>query len=99
MCLQGKKVVRLSKSLMSHLTLSGIYQRRILEWIAISFSSDPPGLGIKPTSPALWHVEYWPPNHWKAQFLFIYSFINAMNWASLVAQLVKNPPVMWVTWV
>ena len=53
MCLQGKKVVRLSRSLMSHLTLSGIYQRRILEWIAISFSNDPPGLGIKPTSPTL----------------------------------------------
>ena len=99
MCLQEKKVVRLSRSLMSDLTPSGIYQRSILGWIAISFFSDPPGLGTKPTSPTLWHVECLPLSHWEAHFLFIYSFINAMNWASLVAQLVKNPPVMWVTWV
>ena len=31
----------------------GILQARILEWVAISFSGDLPGLGIKPTSPAL----------------------------------------------
>ena len=30
-----------------------IPQARILEWLAISFSGDLPGLGIEPTSPAL----------------------------------------------
>ena len=31
----------------------GILQARILEWVAIPFSGDLPGLGIEPTSPAL----------------------------------------------
>ena len=30
-----------------------ISQARILEWVAISFSKDPPNPGIEPTSPAL----------------------------------------------
>ena len=30
-----------------------IFQARILEWIAISFSRDPPEPGIEPGSPAL----------------------------------------------
>ena len=31
----------------------GIFQARILEWVAISFSKDLPDLGIEPMSPAL----------------------------------------------
>ena len=33
--------------------LSGISQARILEWVSIPFSGDPPDPGIEPTSPAL----------------------------------------------
>ena len=34
-------------------SVHGIFQARILEWVAISFSSDLPDPGIKPVSPAL----------------------------------------------
>ena len=34
-------------------TVHGILQARILEWVAIPFSRDLPGPGIKPRSPAL----------------------------------------------
>ena len=30
---------------------------------------------------------------------FFFTMVLTMIWASLVAQLVKNPPVMWETWV
>ena len=31
--------------------------------------------------------------------VYIYIYIYIYSWASLVAQLVKNPPAMWETWV
>ena len=34
-------------------SVHGIFQARILEWVAISFSGDLPDPGIEPTSPAL----------------------------------------------
>ena len=34
-------------------SVHGIFQPRILEWVAISFSRDLPNLGLKPTFPAL----------------------------------------------
>ena len=34
-------------------TVHGIFQARILEWVAFPFSGDLPDLGIEPTSPAL----------------------------------------------
>ena len=34
-------------------SVHGIFQARILEWVAISFSRDLPGPGIEPPSPAL----------------------------------------------
>ena len=34
-------------------SVRGISQARILEWVALSFSRDLPGPGIKPSSPAL----------------------------------------------
>ena len=34
-------------------SVHGIFQARILEWVAISFSRDLPNPGIKPASPAL----------------------------------------------
>ena len=39
----------------------GIFQARILEWVAISFSRDLPNPRIKPTSPALagWQSDLW----------------------------------------
>ena len=32
-------------------------------------------------------------------YVYIYNIVLCMLWASLVAQLVKNPPAMWETWV
>ena len=34
-------------------SVHGVFQARILEWVAISFSGDLPNPGIEPTSPAL----------------------------------------------
>jgi hypothetical protein len=34
-------------------SVHGIFQARILEWVAISFSEDLPNVGIKPKSPEL----------------------------------------------
>ena len=34
-------------------SVHGIFQARVLEWVAISFSRDLPDPGIKPGSPAL----------------------------------------------
>ena len=34
-------------------SVHGIFQARVLEWVAISFSRDLPNPGIKPGSPAL----------------------------------------------
>jgi len=34
-------------------SVHGIFQARILEWVAISFSKDPPDPGIEPGSPVL----------------------------------------------
>ena len=38
---------------LSGFSVHGIFQARILEWVAISFSRDLPDPGIKPGSPAL----------------------------------------------
>ena len=46
----------------------GIFQARIVEWFAISFSGDLPKPGIKsmsPASPAL-QVDSLPMNHWRS---------------------------------
>ena len=32
-------------------------------------------------------------------YMYIYIHNCIYTWASVVAQLVKNPPVMWETWV
>ena len=57
----------------------GILQARILESVAIPFSSDMPNSGIKPGPPTLHQLIY--------------------EGKPLVAQLVKNMPAMWETWV
>ena len=38
---------------LSGVSVHGIFQARVLEWIAISFSRDLPDPGIEPRSPAL----------------------------------------------
>ena len=42
-------------------SVHGIFQARILEWVAISFSRDLPNPRIEPTSPALagWQSDLW----------------------------------------
>ena len=37
-------------------------------------------------------------SNWHTLILFSFAS-HCKDWASLVAQLVKNPPVMWETWV
>ena len=43
-------------------SVHGILEARILEWVAISFSSDLPDPGMEPTSPA-WQVDSLPLSH------------------------------------
>ena len=43
-------------------SLHGIFQVRILEWVAISFTRDLPDPGFKHTSPA-WQVDPLPLSH------------------------------------
>ena len=45
--------VKVAQSCLTPWTVHGILQARILEWVAIPFSRDLPGPGIKPRSPAL----------------------------------------------
>ena len=56
----------------------------------------PPGYlpdpGIKPESPAL--EAYFPLHHLGNPLI---NGVSSYYWASLVAQLVKNPPAMWET--
>ena len=61
-----------------------------------------PGPGIEPVPPA---VETWSLKHWTTRafpilvFFFFSIRLLAFFWASLVVQMVKNPPAMWETWV
>ena len=60
-----------------------------------------PGPGIEPTPLAL---KAWSLNHWTtrkfSRIFYINKYPNKRNIrASLVAQMVKNPPAMWETWV
>ena len=49
-------------------------------------------------------VETWSLKHWTTRafpiLVFFFSIrLLAFFWASLVVQMVKNPPAMWETWV
>ena len=63
----------------------GIFQARILEWVAISFLEDLPNLGIEPVSLA-WPVDSLPLNHLAGFFLFFF-FLN--NFQDLVIFIQK----------
>ena len=53
-CLRTEKLkVKESSSVLSHYTVHGILQARILEWVAFAFSRNVPNPGIEPRSPAL----------------------------------------------
>ena len=59
-----------------------------------------PGPGIEPMSPALADVSLTGGPSGKSFTVFIITLkILKAFWASLVAQLVKNSPVIWETWV
>ena len=49
----------------------GIFQARILEWVAIPFSSGSFNAGLKPVSPA-WHMDSLPPSPWEACGIYYY---------------------------
>ena len=73
-------------------SVQGILQARILEWVATPFSKGSSQLKdqtrVSCTSGRFFTVYQ---NHLGPSFIHI--------WASLVAQLVKNLPAMWETWV
>ena len=87
-------------------TVHGILQARVLEWVAFPFSGDLPDPGIEPRSLAL-QADSLPTtpiitNYHKTRALKQHRFTaeNSMNSeevfiprASLMAHLVKNPPV------
>ena len=80
-------------------SVHGILQSRILEWIAKHPPGDLPYPGIKPTSPnspTMAGSFSTTSETWEAQIL------HKWNWSlgtSLVAQRVKNLPAMQETWV
>ena len=60
-------------------SIRGIFQARVLEWVAISFSRDLPNPGIKPWSPAL-QAESLPLSHqWSPSTA--YSWSNKRPWS------------------
>ena len=64
-------------------------------WSGLPFPSpgDLPDPGIKPVSPAL-QGDSLPDS-----LFYLFPFLYVKLWASLVAQMVKNLPAMWETWV
>ena len=56
-------------------SVHGIFQARVLEWVAISFSRELPKAGIKPRSPTLWTdaLLFEPPNLLYIPYLFCLS--------------------------
>ena len=66
-------------------SVHGIFQARVLEWGAIAFSRYMYGISKKKKK-----IPY-------VSFILIYC--NLTSGASLVAQLVKNPPALWETWI
>ena len=55
----------------------GIFQARVLEWVAIPSPGDLPQLGIKPISPAL-AGEFFIPSH-QGKHRLPYSFVNFLT--------------------
>ena len=66
-------------------SIHGIFQARVLEWGAIAFSSNAGDPGSIPGSGRSSGEGIGYPLQY--------------SWASCVAQLVKNLPAMWETWV
>ena len=84
-------------------SVRGVFQTRVLEWVAISFSRE----SSWPRD--LFHLLHWQEGSLPVIFLLSYSLILLCNqeinevfikyllqtqWASLVAQMVKNPPAL-----
>ena len=88
MCLQEKKVVRFSRSLILH----------FLEFTREEYCSGLPFpssriLLTQGSNLPLLHCDMWSVSHWalwEAHFLFIYPFINAKSWASLKLNIQKT---------
>ena len=64
-------------------SVRGILQARILEWVVMPSSRGPSQ----------------PRDQTHISNVFCIGMQVLYHWASLVAQLVKNPPAMWETWV
>ena len=66
-----------------------------MEWVAISFSS-----GEEDTlTNGEFLIKVSPLPKGNLYSVFIYSPMSLVSWTSLVAQMVKNLPAMWETWV
>ena len=88
----------------------GILQARTLEWVAISFSNACkwkvkaksyqgfPDSSVGKESACSAGDPSWIPRLRRSAKEWI-GYPLQYSWASLVAQLVKNPPAMWETWV
>ena len=83
----------------------GIFQARILEWVAISYSKTRITLGKLEKSVTLPYSSACSagnpgliPRSGRSTGEGI-GYSVQYSWASLVAQTVKNPPAMWGTWV
>ena len=68
-------------------------------WSRLPFPSpgDLPNPGIKPRSPAFQADSL--PTELKEKIIKKLALGIWINWASLMAQTVKNPPAMWETWI
>ena len=75
---------------LSDSSIHGIFQERVLEWVAISFPRDLPDPGIKPGSPTL---------HCRQTLYHLNQLWIHLNTLVLVAQTIKNLPAMQETWV
>ena len=83
-------------------SVHGMSQARILEWAAIPFSRGsslprdwtPPGFCL-----LAWFLPLVSPSGFCRCQVGLYHWATRKSWASLVAQLVKNPPAVQKTWV
>ena len=79
----------------TRLLCSWIFQERILEWVAISYSR-----GSSPTRDRTYIGRQVPlPLHYLLMSTVLFWRLYTFKWASLVAQMVKNLPAVWETWI
>ena len=83
-------------------SVHGIFQARVRSGLPFPSPGDLPNPGIGPGSPAV-QADALPPkpqfNSWLGKICWRKESLPTSTRAFLVAQLVKNPPAVWETWV